>query len=44
METLNEKKGISLFGDNFSEMNVQITNGVFELPSYFKGKWFVLFS
>lgn len=44
MENLNEKKGIPLLGDSFPEMTVQTTRGVFNLPSHFKGKWFVLFS
>ena len=44
MEYLNEKKGMPLLGDNFPEMTVQTTRGVLNLPSYFKGKWFVLFS
>ncbi len=39
-----EKKGMPLLGDNFPEMTVQTTHGVFDLPSHFKGKWFVLFS
>jgi peroxiredoxin (alkyl hydroperoxide reductase subunit C) len=39
-----EKKGMPLLGDNFPEMTVQTTHGVFNLPSHFKGKWFVLFS
>ncbi len=44
MENLNDKKGIPLLGDDFPEMTVKTTRGVFNLPSYFKGKWFVLFS
>ena len=44
MENLNEKKGIPLLGDSFPEMIVQTTRGVFNLPSHFSGKWFVLFS
>lgn len=44
MENQNEKKGIPLLGDNFPEMTVQTTHGVFNLPSHFSGKWFVLFS
>ncbi len=44
MENTNEKKGIPLLGDNFPEMTVQTTHGKIELPSHFKGKWFVLFS
>ena len=44
MENLNEKKGMPLLGDEFPEMTVQTTHGILELPSHFKGKWFVLFS
>lgn len=44
MENLNEKKGMPLLGDSFPEMTVQTTHGVLDLPSHFKGKWFVLFS
>ena len=33
-----------LLGDNFPEMTVQTTRGVFNLPSHYEGKWFVLFS
>jgi peroxiredoxin (alkyl hydroperoxide reductase subunit C) len=39
-----EKNRIPLLGDNFPEMTVQTTHGVFNLPEHFKGKWFVLFS
>lgn len=44
MEHLNEKKGMPLLGDSFPEMTVQTTRGVLNLPSHYKGKWFVLFS
>jgi len=44
MDTLNEKKGMPLLGDNFPEMTVQTTKGQINLPSHYKGKWFVLFS
>ena len=44
MENLNEKKGMPLLGDSFPEMTVQTTRGVLDLPSHYKGKWFVLFS
>ncbi len=44
MENLNEKKGMPLLGDSFPEMTVQTTRGVFDLPSHYSGKWFVLFS
>jgi len=42
--TQNEKKGIPLLGDNFPKMTVQTTRGQINLPSDYKGKWFVLFS
>jgi len=44
MENLNEKKGMPLLGDKFPEMTVQTTKGQINLPSHYKGKWFVLFS
>ena len=44
MEHLNEKKGMPLLGDSFPEMPVQTTRGELNLPSHYKGKWFVLFS
>jgi len=44
MENSNEKKGMPLLGDSFPEMTVQTTRGVFNLPSHYAGKWFVLFS
>ena len=44
MENLNEKKEMPLLGDSFPEMTVQTTRGVLDLPSHYKGKWFVLFS
>jgi len=43
MESLNQK-GIPLLGEDFPQMKVQTTHGVIELPNYFAGKWFVLFS
>jgi len=39
-----ENKGIPLLGDDFPAMTVQTTHGVLDLPKYFEGKWFVLFS
>ena len=39
-----EKKGMPLLGDSFPEMTVQTTQGRINLPSHYKGKWFVLFS
>lgn len=44
MENLTEKKGMPLLGDKFPEMEVQTTHGKLNLPSHFKGKWFILFS
>lgn len=44
MENINEKKGMPLLGDDFPKMTVQTTKGKLDLPSHFKGKWFVLFS
>jgi len=44
MENLNEKKGMPLLGDSFPVMEVQTTRGKINLPSHFKGKWFILFS
>ena len=40
----NENNGMPLLGDSFPEMTVQTTRGVFDLPSHYSGKWFVLFS
>ena len=39
-----EIKRMPLLGDDFPEMKVQTTHGEIELPKYFAGKWFVLFS
>lgn len=44
MEDLNEKNGMPLLGDSFPKMTVQTTRGMIDLPSHYKGKWFVLFS
>ncbi len=44
MENIEEKTGVPLLGDRFPEMKVQTTHGKIELPGYFAGKWFVLFS
>ena len=44
MENPTEKKGMPLLGDVFPEMKVQTTHGQIDLPGYFTGKWFVLFS
>jgi len=35
---------IPLLGDEFPNLKVRTTQGIFELPGHFKGKWFVLFS
>lgn len=44
MENINEKKGMPLLGDKFPEMKVQTTHGMKNIPSDYKGQWFVLFS
>lgn len=44
MDNLNNKKRMPLLGDSFPKMTVQTTRGEFELPAYYKGKWFVFFS
>ncbi len=44
METISEKKGMPLLGDEFPQMDVQTTHGMKNLPGDYKGKWFVLFS
>lgn len=41
MEKINR---MPLLGDDFPKMKVVTTHGVIDLPDYFKGKWFVLFS
>lgn len=41
MEKINR---MPLLGDDFPKMKVVTTHGVIDLPEYFKGKWFVLFS
>ncbi len=38
------KVSMPLLGDEFPNLKVQTTRGVFSLPEHFKGKWFVLFS
>jgi len=43
METSNINK-MPLLGDTFPKMDVQTTHGTINLPSHYKGKWFVLFS
>lgn len=44
MNNTSENKGMPLLGDIFPKMKVQTTHGQMELPNYFAGKWFVLFS
>ncbi|MCX7757022.1 MAG: peroxiredoxin [candidate division WOR-3 bacterium] len=39
-----DKKTMPLLGDKFPEIKVQTTHGELELPGYYAGKWFVLFS
>ena len=38
------KINMPLLGDDFPELKVQTTHGEMNIPSDFKGKWFVLFS
>ena len=44
MDNLNNKNGMPLLGDSFPKMTVQTTRGEYELPTYYKGKWFIFFS
>ncbi|NPV14459.1 peroxiredoxin [candidate division WOR-3 bacterium] len=44
MENITEKRGMPLLGDDFPEIKVSTTHGLIELPKFFAGKWFVLFS
>lgn len=44
MDNLNNKNGMPLLGDSFPKMTVQTTRGEYELPTHYKGKWFVFFS
>ncbi|MEN3044874.1 MAG: peroxiredoxin [Candidatus Hydrothermales bacterium] len=41
---MEEVKRMPLLGDSFPKIKVTTTHGVMDLPDYFKGKWFVLFS
>jgi len=41
MEKINR---MPLLGDEFPKMKVVTTHGIIDLPDYFKGKWFILFS
>ncbi|HOL22655.1 MAG TPA: peroxiredoxin [bacterium] len=41
---MEEIKRMPLLGDDFPKMKVVTTHGVIDLPDFFKGKWFVLFS
>jgi peroxiredoxin (alkyl hydroperoxide reductase subunit C) len=43
MENTNQKR-IPLLGEDFPKIKVQTTHGEIELPDYYRGKWFVLFS
>jgi len=43
MENTNQKR-IPLLGEDFPKIKVQTTHGEIELPDYYQGKWFVLFS
>lgn len=44
MENITERRGMPLLGDDFPEIKVPTTHGLIELPKFFAGKWFVLFS
>ncbi|WP_409200540.1 peroxiredoxin [Methanobrevibacter sp. DSM 116169] len=39
-----DRNNMPLLGDNFPEMEVQTTKGMYNLPGDFKGQWFILFS
>ncbi|MCM8777075.1 MAG: peroxiredoxin [Candidatus Omnitrophica bacterium] len=39
-----ENRRMPLLGDDFPKMQVLTTHGVIDLPDFFKGKWFMLFS
>ncbi|MGI6595639.1 MAG: peroxiredoxin [Elusimicrobia bacterium] len=41
---MEEIKRMPLLGDAFPKMKVVTTRGVLDLPDFFQGKWFVLFS
>jgi peroxiredoxin (alkyl hydroperoxide reductase subunit C) len=43
MENTNQKR-MPLLGEDFPKIKVQTTHGEIELPDYYRGKWFVLFS
>jgi peroxiredoxin (alkyl hydroperoxide reductase subunit C) len=43
MENTNQKR-MPLLGEDFPKIKVQTTHGEIELPDYYQGKWFVLFS
>lgn len=44
MEKECKEFSMPLIGDTFPEMKVKSTHGMLDLPSAYKGKWFVLFS
>jgi peroxiredoxin (alkyl hydroperoxide reductase subunit C) len=44
MENNTERRSMPLLGDDFPEIKVPTTHGLIELPKFFAGKWFVLFS
>jgi len=45
MENTNQnQKRMPLLGEDFPKIKVQTTHGEIELPDYYRGKWFVLFS
>ena len=41
---MEERNTFPLIGDKFPEISVKTTHGTINLPSDYKGKWFVLFS
>ncbi|MCM8820757.1 MAG: peroxiredoxin [Candidatus Omnitrophica bacterium] len=41
---MEENRRMPLLGDDFPKMQVLTTYGVIDLPDFFKGKWFMLFS
>ncbi|MCM8771572.1 MAG: peroxiredoxin [Candidatus Omnitrophica bacterium] len=41
---MEEIKRMPLLGEELPKMRVATTHGIIDLPDYFKGKWFVLFS
>jgi len=44
MEKETEKRKLPLIGEKFPSLKVKTTHGELNLPEYFSGKWFILFS